>query len=91
MRVELEVKAVGGAQALGRVVNILALLGLRLGRLTAEPSGEGLTIAVEAEGPDRMIDLCLPRIKALICVRAATLRSIPAVPPDGDWPRDAVA
>ena len=71
MRLNLHIETRGGVEDLGRVVGVMALLGLTPGALTSYGDAYGLTIEVQLNGEWRDLELCLSRLRALVSVITA--------------------
>lgn len=73
----LTVESTGGSAALYRVINILALFDIELTALNCDRQAETLAIRLRLNAPERLLGLCLARLRALPCVAHATLETPP--------------
>jgi hypothetical protein len=80
MRRDLHIQTRGGVEDLGRVVGVLALLGITPLALQASRDASGLAIDVQLQGDRRDLDLCLARLRALVSVTSAAPAATRAAP-----------
>ena len=70
---ELSVRTHGGVCDLGRVVGVLALMDLTPRALASGAVGGGLRIDMRIVSDARSCELCVSRLRALVCVASAWL------------------
>lgn len=79
---ELTIQVADGVRGLSRILNVLALLDITPGELTAAQAGTELSVRARISADGAAARLGLQRLRALPCVRRADLaaRNVQAAP-----------